>query len=98
MELQWRIELLGSLRACRGDQVISQFRTRKMADLLAYLAYFRQRSHAREVLAELLWPEAELEAGRHNLSMALTFLRQILEPPGVPDGSIIVADRHSVGL
>jgi DNA-binding SARP family transcriptional activator len=98
MERQWRIELLGGLRASRGEQIVSHFRTRKMADLLAYLAYFRQRSHPREVLVDLLWPEADLDAGRHNLSMALTFLRHLLEPPGVPDGSVVVANRHAAGL
>src|SRR5262245_29908047 len=98
MESLWRIELLGGLRVRRGEQLVSHFRTRKMADLLAYLAYFRQRSHPREALIELLWPEAELDAGRHNLSMALSLLRQLLEPPGVPDGSVVVADRHAVGL
>src|SRR5262249_53861343 len=51
----------------------------------------------REVLIELLWPEAELDAGRHNLSVALSLLRQLLEPPGVPDGSVVDADRHGVG-
>lgn len=98
MEQRWRIELLGGLRARRGEEVISHFRTRKVAELLAYLAYYRQRSHPREVLIELLWPEADLDAGRHNLSMALTFLRRLFEPPGVPDGSVVAADRHSVRL
>jgi DNA-binding SARP family transcriptional activator len=69
-----------------------------MADLLAYLAYFRRRSHPRELLIELLWPEVEPDTGRHNLSVALSLLRQLLEPPGVPDGSVVVADRHAVRL
>src|SRR5687767_14816299 len=98
MEPQWRIVLLGGLQACRGEQRISHFRTRKMADLLAYLAYFRQRSHPREVLVDQLWSGADLDSGRHNLSMALSFLRQLLEPPGVPDGSVVVTNRHSAGL
>src|SRR5262245_62380027 len=98
MDAAWRIELLGGLRVCREGQAITHFRTRKMADLLAYLAYFRQRRHPREVLIELLWPEAELDAGRHNLNVVLSLLRQLLEAPGVPDGSVVVADRHAAGL
>src|SRR5205823_1974898 len=94
----WRIELLGGLCARRGEQRVSHFRTRKTAELLAYLAYFQQRSHPRELLADLLWPEADPEASRHNLSMALSFLRRLLEPPGVADGSVIVADRVGVRL
>ncbi len=98
MNTLWRIELLGGLRVCRQGEAVTHFRTRKMADLLAYLAYFRQRRHPREVLIELLWPEADRDAGRHNFSMALSFLLQLLEPPGVPDGSVVEADRHAVGL
>jgi DNA-binding SARP family transcriptional activator len=69
-----------------------------MADPLSYLAYFRQRSHPREVLIELLWPEAQPDAARHNFSVALSLLRHLLEPAGVADGSVVVADRHAVGL
>jgi DNA-binding SARP family transcriptional activator len=39
METQWRIELLGGLRATRGDQDISRFRSQKTGALVAYLAY-----------------------------------------------------------
>src|SRR5262249_12359761 len=51
-----------------------------------------------ETLLDLLWPEAEPEIGRHNLSNALSFLRHQLEPPGVPPGTVILADRASVRL
>jgi DNA-binding SARP family transcriptional activator len=98
VDLRWRIELLGGLRAARGDRVITHFRTRKTAELFAYLAYHPQRPHPRELLIELLWPECELEAGRHNLSMALSWMRQQLEPPGVGDGSVLAADRYCAGL
>jgi DNA-binding SARP family transcriptional activator len=98
MKPHWRIELLGGLRASWEDEVVCRFRTRKAADLLAYLAYFRQRAHPREVLVDLLWPEADLDAGRHNLSMALTFLRQLLEPARVGDGFVLITDRQAVGF
>src|SRR5262249_15608375 len=64
MDPVWRIELLGGLRAQRQEANLSQFRTRKAAELLAYLAYHRRRSHPRELLVELLWPETEVDAGR----------------------------------
>jgi DNA-binding SARP family transcriptional activator len=94
----WRITLFGGLRAQRGEQVTTRFRTQKTASLLAYLAYFLPRSHAREVLIELLWPEGSLESGRHNLSVALSSLRQQLEPAGIPDGGVLVTERFSVHL
>jgi len=37
-------------------------------------------------------------SARHNLSNALTVLRQALEPPGVAPGSVLEADRQGVRL
>src|SRR5438309_4773237 len=94
----WRIELLGWLRAAQGGRVVARFQTQKTAALLAYLAYHRRRSHPREALVELLWPGCEPEAGRNSLRQALSSLRRQLEPPGVPAGAVIVANRGSVEL
>src|SRR5262245_25238033 len=102
MHPRWRIDLFGGLSAelCSEGppSTITRFRTQKTASLLAYLAYFRRHRHARETLIERLWPDSEDGAGRHNLSVALSSLRQQLEPPGVPDGSVLVAERYLVGL
>jgi DNA-binding SARP family transcriptional activator len=98
MNTPWQIELLGWLRARRGERVVSRFYTRKHAALFAYLAFFHHRSHSREVLIELLWPDCPLPAGRNRLKVALTSLRHQLEPPGVPAGAVILADRASVQL
>jgi predicted ATPase/DNA-binding SARP family transcriptional activator len=94
----WRIEMLGWLRAVQGEQVVSRFRTRKTGALLAYLAFHLQRSHTREALIELLWPESAPELGRNSLSKALTSLRHQLEPPSVPAGAVIMANRDHVQL
>ena len=59
MDTPWHIELLGRLRATQGDHVVTRFRARRTGALLAYLAYYLERPHPREVLIELLWPEAE---------------------------------------
>lgn len=98
LEQGWRIELFGGLRARQGQRIVGRFRTQKTGALLAYLAYFRGRMHGRETLIELLWPEVPEESGRHSLSQALSSLRSQLEPPGVPAGSVIVADKLSVEL
>lgn len=97
MDPLWSLQLLGRLRVSGAERSITRFRTQKAAGLLAYLAYDR-RSHSREALVELFWPEAELRCARHSLSMALSSLRHQLEPPGVPVGSVIVADRSCVEL
>jgi predicted ATPase/DNA-binding SARP family transcriptional activator/Tfp pilus assembly protein PilF len=94
----WTIELFGGLRARRAGDTLARFRTHKTAALLAYLAFYRERAHPRDVLAELLWPEADGVNARHSLAMSLTALRHALEPPGVPQGAVILAGRTTVQL
>jgi predicted ATPase/DNA-binding SARP family transcriptional activator/Tfp pilus assembly protein PilF len=93
----WTILLLGGLRVEHEKRQITRFRTQKAASLLAYLA-LHPAPQPRETLIDLLWPDVEIETGRHNLSNALTFLRHLLEPPGVPPGTVLLADRASVRL
>src|SRR5437868_2005863 len=83
MNEAWRITLLGGLRAERGEQVITRFKTQKVASLFAYLAYYLRQTHSREILIELLWPESEVLTLRNSLSVALSSLRNQFEPPGV---------------
>ena len=94
--MEWRIELLGGLRARRGDNVVTRFRTHKTGALLAYLAFYHRSSHPREELIELHWPECDPLLGRRSLRTALSALRQQLEQPDLTPGSVIVADRQTV--
>lgn len=94
----FRVEMLGLLLMRQGRQEIRRFRTQKTAELLAYMAFYKQRSHPRDLLIELYWPDSTLEAARSNLSVALTALRRQLEAPGTPSGTILVADRSQVHL
>ena len=98
MNYFWRIELFGGLRVLSGERVMTRFRTHKTASLLAYLALFPERPHSREELCDLLWPEADLDAGRMNLRVALSSLRRQMEPPGTPHGAVLVADRSKIHL
>ncbi len=114
MDPRCKIELLGRLRVRQagdrlrsaqdpqagapGGREITRFQTRKTAALLAYLAFYRDRMHPREVLVALLWPDSDIDLGRNSLSKALSSLRHQLEPPGVPAGAVIHADRACVGF
>jgi predicted ATPase/DNA-binding SARP family transcriptional activator len=105
MDARWRIELLGGLRAVQagaaaaaGGRVITRFRTQKTGALLAYLARDPQRTHHRGHLIELFWPDADPPAGSNSLSQALSSLRSQLEPPGIPTGTVLVANRASIRL
>ncbi|HQU17602.1 MAG TPA: BTAD domain-containing putative transcriptional regulator [Fimbriimonadaceae bacterium] len=93
-----RITMFGGLAVHRNGTAITRFRTRKTAELLAFLAYFPRTVHTREELVELLWPGGDEALGRQNLSTSLSSLRRQLEPPGVEPESVIVSDRCSVSL
>ena len=94
MNAVWRICLMGGLRAERGEEIVTRFRSQKIGALLAYLALFPHRPHTREELADLFWPDAEPEAARANLRTALSSLRRPLEPPGTPAGAVLVTHGH----
>jgi len=90
--------MLGQLRACHTARTINRFSTQKTGLLLAYLAYYRKRVHPREELAELFWPDSDVEACRTNLRVALLSLHRQLEPPGTPAGSVLMCQRTCVQL
>ena len=94
----WTIQLLGKLSARQGERTVERFRTYKTGVLLAYLAFYPERPHPREVVIELLWPECEPALGRNSLSQSLSSLRHQLEPPGVAPGTVVIADRASIRL
>jgi predicted ATPase/DNA-binding SARP family transcriptional activator len=98
MDTQWHIALFGELHLQLGERVITRFRTQKSAALLAYLACHPRQAHSREVLMTILWPDHDPRASRNNLSVALNSLRRQLEPPGIPEGAVLIANRFQVQL
>src|SRR2546430_6321710 len=98
MAESWRVNLFGSLRAQQGERVVTRFKTQKVGSLFAYLAFHLRQAHSREILIELLWPESDAATLRNSLSVALSSLRNQFEPPGVVQGTVIRADRFSVGV
>ncbi len=98
MNAPWEFQFLGRLGARRGDQTVHRFASSRVTALLARLALFPRRDHPREELIDLLWPDSDLAAGRLNLRVALASLRRQLEPPDVPSGSVLLADRLTICL
>lgn len=94
----WRVRMLGDLQAESADTSINRFRTRRVGLLLAYLATYQDRSHSREELADMLWPELEPEHAKRNLRQALSSLRRHLEPPGIPAGAVLDTRQSLVSL
>jgi predicted ATPase/DNA-binding SARP family transcriptional activator len=74
-----RIHTLGSLTIACDDQPVTGFVSRKVEALLVYLACTR-RAHAREVLAELLWPDRAQGDALRNLRVTLASLRKTIDP------------------
>jgi predicted ATPase/DNA-binding SARP family transcriptional activator/class 3 adenylate cyclase/Tfp pilus assembly protein PilF len=107
MAIHWRITLFGRLRAEGAGRAITRFRSQQTGALLAYLADHCHRAHHRDELIERFWPDADMHAGRRNLSTALSSLRQQIEPPEtgtVPPapcqepGALFLVDRSFIQL
>lgn len=94
----WQIALLGAVRAHRDGHVLDDLQGRKTGGLLALLALAPGRQRSREELVDLLWPDIDVEQGRNRFKQTLATLRKALEPEGVAPGSVLVADRLTVGL
>jgi DNA-binding SARP family transcriptional activator len=94
----WKVELLRELRVIGTEHTVLRFRSRMIGALLGFLAYRLGTRQPRDLLVELLWPECDCDTGRLRFRVALNSLRRQLEPPGVPAGSVLLADRTSVQL
>jgi predicted ATPase len=91
---RWHVRLLGGLELADGHTTLHRLPSRAVAALLARLALWPERMHAREELVELLWPGVELAVGRNRLRQALSTLKSLLETPA--HGAVLQADRLGV--
>ncbi len=89
-----RIVLIGRIAAVSGDEEIDRFPTQRARSLLAFLAYYKDRSHPRVLVAEMLWPGGNPDAIRLRLNQTVSELRRTLHPLG----EIIQSDRLSLRL
>lgn len=94
----YRIELFGELRVLRGGDVALRLRPQKPAVLLACLALFPDREHARDALMERLWPEVDPVAGRNRLKQTLAVLRGDLEAAGIAPDDLVAPGRVALRL
>jgi len=72
------LSVLGALTVLIDDVPVNSFESEKVRALLAFLAVEGHRSHRRETLIGLLWPDSTEETARHNLRQALFNLRLAL--------------------
>lgn len=78
------IALLGGFRVILDGQPLQAFESDKSRALLAYLVVENQRSHRRESLAALLWPNRPEARARMNLRQALHRLHQSVDDLSSP--------------
>jgi DNA-binding SARP family transcriptional activator len=76
--------VLGPFRALLNDQVIGDWPNCRGKAIFKYLLLNRRQPVAREALIERFWPEAEPEAARNNLNVAIHRLRRALGRDGFP--------------
>ncbi len=88
-----KLYLFGGFRAEDQQATTLAFATNKARALLAYLAAAPGEAHARQRLADLLWPTATEAIARRNLRTTLTRLRGSLG-----DSPWLAANRQDVQL
>jgi predicted ATPase/DNA-binding SARP family transcriptional activator len=72
------VRLLGPFEARLEGVPVTGFASNKVRALLAYLAVEAHRSHLRQVLTGLLWPDRPERAARASLRSALSNLRRVI--------------------
>lgn len=78
--------------------MLTRFEMRRAGALLARLAYYPQRSHPREELTEMLWPDEDAENTRSRFRQVLTSLRHSMDSLGASSADLLLADRVQVHL
>lgn len=89
------IRLLGAYVVNLDHRPVESFATDKERALLAYLAVEAGRTHHRDELAALLWPDLPADKARNNFRVTLHRLRKALDHPS---GEVIWASRETVAF
>jgi DNA-binding SARP family transcriptional activator len=83
---------LGPLRVSTGGRPLDRLTNRRARSVFAYLLLNPGRSTPKDVLMDLIWPEASSSAARNNLNVALHGLRRYLRGSGECGGHILFQD------
>jgi DNA-binding SARP family transcriptional activator/Leucine-rich repeat (LRR) protein len=72
------LTLLGAFQITLDGEPVTGFESDKVRALLVYLALEADRSHRRDALAEMLWPDRPEGVARNSLRQALANLRKAI--------------------
>lgn len=91
-----KLQFFGNFAVYVHGNPISQFRSDKIRALLIYLAVESDRTHQREFLASLLWPDMPYADGLRNLRKSLSRLRKSLGQD--VSEQLLFSTRQTLGL
>jgi DNA-binding SARP family transcriptional activator len=89
------VQMLGHFSITVQDSLLKLHATRGLS-LLKYLLLYHKQNTPREVLMDIFWPDADPEAARNNLNVAIHGLRQVLRT--VTDVEMIHFEDGAYGL
>jgi DNA-binding SARP family transcriptional activator len=78
--------------------MMGHFPTRQVEELLGFLLLDPQVRHTREKLITLLWPDVDVDNGRHRFSIALSRLRKMFHHLVIPFDDFIHSTREWVAF
>ena len=88
------VHCLGPFQVYENNEPIEKWPSSKGKSILKYLVINRERPVAKEVLMELFWPEADPDAARNNLNVAIYGLRQALRQEDTTFSHVLYQDEH----
>lgn len=88
--------LLGPFRVTVNDQPVRQWPSGRGRLLFKYLLTHRDRPVARDVLMDTFWPDAEPEAARNSLNVAIYGLRRAFR--AITDTPLVIYEEGSYRL
>jgi DNA-binding SARP family transcriptional activator/predicted ATPase/uncharacterized protein HemY len=90
-----QLSFLGALQVSLDGQPVSGFESGKVRALFAYLATGQERTHSRDELLGLLWPEQPDSTARSNLRQALYDLRRTIRDSD-SDPPFLLVSRENI--
>ncbi len=95
---RWQVDMFGGIRVRFHGRELTHFEMRRSAALLARLCYWPRRTHSREELTEMLWPEEDAEITRQRFRQVLSTLRRALQSLDESSDQLLLTDRLSLRL
>lgn len=96
-----QVRTLGGFRLLRDGQpvALAEWQSKKARDTLKVLVARRGRPIPREQLADAIWPDDNGDAAGNRLSVALSLLRQVLDPDKrFAADRFVITDKENVAL